>query len=252
MAACQRRQRRPVSDVLAPADQRVRRNPDVGEADVGGPCAFLTHLGVLDADIYARRVGGYQEDGDAGTLVVGGTGAREDDEQTSHGRIGDEAFLSVDHPICAVANGFRAQPRWIRSRARLRQRERRHHLTGGHRLQPARFLLVGAEPDEDLPGDAVVGPEHRPQGQRGVAQLHRQLDILREVQAQTTPFLRDRIAEQPHLLGLLAQVVGHPILGQNLLLARYDRGADEVTSLGQDVLEILVADFGGGLGVAHA
>ena len=114
----------------------------------------------------------------------------------------------------------------------------------GHRLEPAGLLLVGAEPDEHLSGDAVVGAEHRPQRQRRVAQLHRQLDVLGEVQSEAAPLLRDRVAEQAHLLGLLAQIVGHPVVGENLLLARDDRGADEVAGLGQDLLEVLVADFG--------
>ena len=118
----------------------------------------------------------------------------------------------------AVANGLRAQARRIRSRAGLGQREGGHDVAGGHRLQPAGLLLVGAEPDEHLTGDAVVGAEHRPQRQRRVAQLHRQLDILGEVEAEAAPLLRDRVAEQPHLLGLLAEVVGHPVVGQNLLL----------------------------------
>ena len=113
-------------------------------------------------------------------------------------------------------------------------------------LEPLGLLLVGAEPDEDLAGDAVVGAEHRPQGERGVAQLHGQLDILGQVQAEAAPLLGDRVAEQPHLLGLLAKVVGHPVVGEDLLLARNDRGADEMTGLGQDLLEVLVADFGGG------
>jgi hypothetical protein len=84
------------------------------------------------------------------------------------------------------------------------------------------------------------------EGERGVAQLHRELDILGEVQAEASPLLRDRVAEQPHLLGLLAKVVGHPVICEDLLLARNDRGANEMTSLGQDLLEILVADFSGG------
>ena len=58
---------------------------------------------------------------------------------------------------------------------------------GRHRLQPAGLLLVGAEPDQHLTGDAVVGAEHRPQRQRGVAQLHRQLDVLGEVRARGRP-----------------------------------------------------------------
>ena len=67
-----------------------------------------------------------------------------------------------------------------------------------------------------------------------------------QVQAEPAPLLRYRVAEQAHLLGLLAQVVGDPVVGEDLLLARHDGGAHEVASLRQDLLEILVADFGCG------
>ena len=116
--------------------------------------------------------------------------------------------------VPTVANGFRAQARRIRPRAGLGQREGGHDVAGRHALEPAGLLLVGAEPDEHLTGDAVVGAEHRPQRQRRVAQLHGQLDILGEIQAEAAPLLRDRVAEQPHLLGLLAKVVGHPVVGR--------------------------------------
>ena len=106
-----------------------------------------------------------------------------------------------------------------------------------------RFLLVGAEPHEYLTGDAVVGAEHRSQCQRCVPKLHRHLDVLGQVQAETTPLLGDRVTEQPHLLGLLAEVVGNPVVGEDLLLARDDRAANELAGLGQDLLEVLVADF---------
>jgi len=68
---------------------------------------------------------------------------------------------------------------------------------------------------------------------------------LDEVEPEAAPLLRDRVTEQPHLLGLLAQVVGNPIVGQNLLLTGHHGGANEVTGLGQDLLEVVVADFGG-------
>ena len=61
-------------------------------------------------------------------------------------------------------------------------------------------------------------------------------------EAEAAPLLRDRVAEQTHLLGLVAQIVGHPVVGQDLLLARDHGGADEVTGLGQDLLEVVVVD----------
>ena len=146
----------------------------------------------------------------------------------------------------AVTDCLGPQARRVGAGAGLGQRERRDDVAGGDPLQPRRLLLVGAEPDEHLTGDAVVGAEHRPQRQRRVAELHRQLDILGDVETESAPLLRDRITEQAHLPGLLAQVVGDPVVGENLLFARNDGGADEVAGLGQDLLEILIADFGSG------
>ena len=105
-------------------------------------------------------------------------------------------------------------------------------------VQPARLLLVGAEADEHLAGDAVVGAEHRPQRQRGVAELHRHLDVLGDVQAEPAPLLRDRVAEEAHLLGLVADVVGHPVVGHDLQLAGHHGGADEVPRRVEDVPEV--------------
>ena len=47
-------------------------------------------------------VGGHQEDRDAGAVVVGGPAAGEDDEQIGDGRVGDEALVPVDDPVCVV------------------------------------------------------------------------------------------------------------------------------------------------------
>src|SRR6185312_12933104 len=84
----------------------------------------------------------------------------------------------------------------------------------------------------------------RPQRQRGVAQLHRELDILHEIQPQAAPLLWNRVPEQTHVLGMVTQVVGYSVVGQDLLLAWDYDVAHEVTGLSQDRLEIFVGDFG--------
>ncbi len=94
-----------------------------------------------------------------------------------------------------------------------------------------------------MTGDAVVGAEHRPKRQRGVAQLHRQLDVLGDVEPESAPFLGDGVAEQAHVLGLVPQIIGHPVGGQDFLLARDDDGADELPRLREDLLEVVVVDF---------
>jgi len=210
----------------------------------------LAHLGVLGAHLNACAVRGNQEDGDSGPLVVRRPGTREHHEEIGDGSVGDEALLPGDHPIIVIASGFRAQTGGVRSGARFGQREGGDDVAGRDRFQPTGLLLVGAERDQDLPGDAVVGTEHRAQRQRRVAQFHCQLDILAEVQAEAAPLLGNGVAEQAHLLGLLAKVVGHPILVQDFLFTGYHGGADEMTGLREDLLKILVRDFRG-VGSGH-
>src|ERR1700742_32823 len=241
--ARQRGHRRAVSDVLAAADQSPGRYTDVGEAHVSGPGTFLSHLGVLGSNLDSGGVGRNQEYGYARSGVIGGTGPREHHEQVGNWRIGDESLLAVDHPIafCAIANSLSAQSRRVRPRPGFGQRKR-GDLPGSQRLQPGGLLLVGAEPDQHLTGDAVVGAEHRPERQRGIAQLHRQLDILSDVEPEPTPLLRDGVAEQPHVLGQFPKVVRHPVGRQNLVLAWDDGTAYELPGLGEDLLEVVVVD----------
>lgn len=152
-------------------------------------------------------------------------------------------FLAGDDPAVAIADRPGFQARGVGSGAGFGQRERRDDVAGRDAVQPACLLLVGAEADQHLPGDAVVGAEHRPHRQR-VAQFHCQFNILDQIQPKTTPLLGDRVAEQPHLLGVPSDVVENPILGQDLGLAGNDDGADELTCLAQDLGEIVIADFG--------
>ena len=94
----------------------------------------------------------------------------------------------------------------VRSGAGFGQRERRDDVAGGDAGQPPCLLLLGAEPDQHLTGDPVVGAEHRAQRQRRVAELHRDLDVLDQVEPQPAPLLRDGVAEQTHLGRLRPQV----------------------------------------------
>ncbi len=156
----------------------------------------------------------------------------------------DTSVESLGHPIAAVTNGLGSQASGGGSGAGLGQREGGDDVARRHWLEPALLLLIGAEADENLSGDAVVRAEHRPQRQRGVAQFHCQLDVLDKVEAKAAPLLRNGVAEQAHRLGLLAQITGYPIVGQDLLLARDHRGADKLTGRLEDRLEVLVRDFG--------
>src|SRR5690606_16872448 len=84
----------------------------------------------------------------------------------------------------------------------------------------------------------------RPQRQRRVAQRHGNLDVLHEVEAEPAPLLRDRVAEQPHLRRLSAQVGGNGVGFHDLAFARNDAAAHEVVDLAEDVREDVVGDVG--------
>jgi hypothetical protein len=62
------------------------------------------------------------------------------------------------------------------------------------------------------------------------------------------PLLGNRVTEQAHLLGLVADVVGHPVVGHDLQLAGHHGGADELTRRIEDVPEVGIRDCG----VCHA
>ena len=245
-AAGQRRHGRPVADLLGPADERGFADSDRVEDDVGGPGSLLAHLRVLGADADARRAGGHQEHGDTGAAGPRFAGAGEHDEQVRQRGVGDEALLPVQDPVAAVDTGPGAARRRVRAGAGFGQRERGDDLAGGDALQPLLLLHLGAEVDQHLARDAVVGAEHRPQRQRGVPELHRELDVLPQVQPETAPFRRDRVAEQAHLRRGSPQVVRDAVRGHDLVLPRHDVVADEAPHLGMDVREVLVADL-----VAH-
>jgi hypothetical protein len=80
-------------------------------------------------------------------------------------------------------------------------------------------MLPDAMPGS-LAGDPVVGAEHRSQRQRGVTELHGHLDVLNQIQAQPAPLLRNRVAEQTHLRGLLSQIVRNRIVVHDLQFTR--------------------------------
>ena len=102
------------------------------------------------------------------------------------------------------------------------------------------LLLVGTEPDQDLTRDSVVRTKHRPQCERGVPELHRHLDVLHEVQAETAPLLGDGVTEQSHLGGLCSEVVRDGVGCHDLELAGNDPLSDEVVDLLEHIHEDVV------------
>jgi len=77
-------------------------------------------------------------------------------------------------------------------------------------------------------------------------------DVLSQVQSKSAPLLGDRVAEQAHLLGLIADLVGNLVVVHDLELARDHHRPDEVSGGVEDVPEVLVTDFCVGDWVCHA
>lgn len=233
-----------VADVDVAADECRRRDADTVEVDVGGPGALLAHLAVVLGDRDACRLGGHQEHGDAGTVLVGGTDPREGDEQIRQRCVGDEALGAVDDPVAVLLlDGLGAQTRGVRPGAGLGECERGDHLARGDALEPRGLLLVGAEVHQYLSGDAVVGAEHRPERECGVPELLRQFDVLRQVEAEAAPLLRNRVAEQSDLLGGRDQISGNRVVVGDLPFPRYHPGPDELVNSVLDLGEVLGTDL---------
>jgi hypothetical protein len=115
---------------------------------------------------------------DAGILGRRFPGAGECDKEVRDRSVRNEALPPVNDPVAAIAACAGAQVGRARAGSGLGERERCDRLAGGDALKPLLLLLIGAEVDQHQSGDAIVGAEHRPQRQRGVPELHRQLDIL--------------------------------------------------------------------------
>ena len=207
-------------------------------ADAYGALRALAAHPAIDA----RRVGGNEEDRDRAVAPVGGGDPGEDDEEVGDGGVGDELLRAVDHEVLAVGTRARAQARGVGARTRLGEGEGGHDVPGGDPREPPLLLPGGPESHQNLAGDAVVGAEHRAERQAGVPQLHRELDVLDEVEPEPSPLVRDREAEQTHVRGLLAQVLGDGVCRHDLGLARDHAGADEVADLTEDLGEDVVGD----------
>src|SRR5690606_21215624 len=81
-------------------------------------------------------------------------------------------------------------------------------------------------------------------GERGVAELHGEFDVLDEVQPEPAPLLGDRVAEQAHLGGLRPQVGGDRVRRHDLVLPGDDPRPHELGDLAEDVVEHVVGDVG--------
>jgi hypothetical protein len=203
-AVGQAAERGAVAPPLDTADQGVGADANVVEHHIGRPRAHLSHLVVTRRDAQTWGIGGHGEGGDPvrGALRLGA--ARKDHEQVGDRRVGDVPLGPVQHPFVAVAGGGHRQICRARSGLGLGQRKRRGQLAARQLRQQLPLLLLGATEHQHLPGDPVVGAEHRAERRGRPAQLEGQLDFLRHRQPDPTALLRDREPEQPQLFCLLA------------------------------------------------
>jgi hypothetical protein len=118
---------------------------ETADAQGGLGCAGLDGLRSLD------EVGGESW---SRAFVVGG--AREDREELGDRRVGDPALLAVELHGDAVADDARAgrDPRGVRARVALGEREGRDRLAGGELGEVLLVLRVGAEERERARGRA--------------------------------------------------------------------------------------------------
>ncbi len=100
------------------------------------------------------------------------------------------------------------------------------------------FLLLGAALNDHMPGDAVVGTEHRPQRGRRVPELEDEPRLFAHGQPEAAVLRRDGKAPQAHLLGGVPDVERNLVLLVDLVLDRYDTIADERPHGRQDLGEV--------------
>ena len=154
--------------------------------------------------------------------------------RSAHRRVRDEPLLTVYGPTVAGPARGAAHPRRVRTRLGFGQRERRDDPTLGHRLKPPLLLRVGAVADQHLSGDPVVGAEHRPERQRRVTELQRQVHVLGDRQAQAAVLLGD--ARSRRVPSPRPAAAGRPGIAscRRSPLARHDLVPQEPPDLRQD------------------
>jgi len=160
----------PDADPLGTTDHRLRRHPNIVEIHVGRPRAELAHLVVARAHSQARRVTRHQERRDAAGRPGLRVGTREDHEHVRDRRVRDVALRAVQHPAVTDGTCGGGQSGRVRSGLGLGEGERRGDLAARDARQPALLLLLRTALEQHVARDAVVGPEHRAQRRRGVAE----------------------------------------------------------------------------------
>ena len=107
------------------------------------------------------------------------------------------------------------------------QREGHDQLTGRDARKELLLLRLGAVHQDALRPDADIGAEYRTEGQRGVAELEGSPALLAHRQPDAAIFLRDRQAEQTHLLHVLDDVGGYLVVLLHRIFRRHEAFAHE-------------------------
>ncbi|GAF46491.1 hypothetical protein RW1_031_00750 [Rhodococcus wratislaviensis NBRC 100605] len=85
-------------------------------------------------------------------------GAGEHDEQVGQWGVGDDALLTGDDPVVAVAYGLGSQTGGGGAGAGFGEGEGGDDFAGGDELEPLLLLFVGAAVDQDLPAMPLLVP----------------------------------------------------------------------------------------------
>ncbi len=221
------------------ADQGGGRHPHVVKVDVGGPGPELAHFVVARPDGEPGGSPRDQKGRDAPGRPGGRVGPGEHHEDIRQRRIGDVALGPVDDPLVPVADRGGRQARWIRTGVGLGEGKGSHGITRGDFGQPLLLLGRGAPLHQHVPGNAVVGAEHRTERRCGVPELDHNPAFLFHRQAQPAVDLGQREPEETHLLGGLADVGGDFVALVDLVLHGNHGGAHEIPHHRADPLEIL-------------
>ena len=121
--------------IPAAAEKVVRRDANVGVADVGMRAVVVAVDGHVAHDLDARRVVGHDEHRHASVGRLVGVGDGQHDEERGEVGVRREPLLAVDDPLVAVGHGAGHELRRVGAALWLGHRVRRHDVVAQQRLE---------------------------------------------------------------------------------------------------------------------
>ena len=130
------------------------RHLDIVEEQLGRVLGMEADLVQVSAPLESLHPVLDDEQGETPVRILSGTG--DDDDQVGIDPVADERLRAVDDIVTSVSLRRGHDARQIRSRARLRHRDRRHQVTAGQAGQPPFALLIVGVLEEVRKADVVV------------------------------------------------------------------------------------------------